>query len=287
MKRWLPWVSGLLVLLALVGTLYLLRRPRPELPALPPGAEMIYYQTDPIGDDYGPGRYTYPTHPGFSPHDGLFDLWAFRVSADDSWVYFDLVFGALTNPWKAPEGFFHQLVDIYIDTKDNNGRTETLAKGANVAFSEGWEICLKVRPFGRWALIALEKGYASAAWLVSQEKTDLPLPVSPSKESLVKATRVGQTNTIRIQVPKGYIGQPVSSWRYYVLIGGFDVFGPDFYRVVQQEGSEWHFGGAEGDLAPNVIDVLAPGWGRDSQRRMLRARPGSLPVLHPVGGSDR
>ena len=104
---------------------------------------VAFEMNDPIGDDYGPGTYTYPTHKAFLP--GLFDLTSFRVSYDVEYVYFDNTFREVTNTWNAPEGFSHQLINIYIDTTKGAGRTDTIRKGAMVAFDKryGWDILIK------------------------------------------------------------------------------------------------------------------------------------------------
>jgi hypothetical protein len=68
---------------------------------------------DPIGDDYGPGSYVYPTNPAFKSGD--FDIKHIRASKDSENVYFEIQFGNLDNPWGGPTGISKQLFDIYID----------------------------------------------------------------------------------------------------------------------------------------------------------------------------
>lgn len=64
----------------------------------------------------------YPSHEVFVP--GLFDLLKFQVSVDQQFVFFDFQFAALTNPFRAPEGYFHQRLELYITTGVNPGPGE-------------------------------------------------------------------------------------------------------------------------------------------------------------------
>ena len=76
---------------------------------------VLFTMEDRAGDDWGPGDLKYPLHQVFEP--GLFDLRRVHVWHDDRNLYFDVSFALVTNPWNAPEGFFHQLIDIYIDAE--------------------------------------------------------------------------------------------------------------------------------------------------------------------------
>jgi carbohydrate-binding DOMON domain-containing protein len=76
--------------------------------------EVIF--SDPAGDDNGPGKYTYPTDPAFSP--GAFDLAGFRLKAKGDTVDVEVSFASkLTDPWKTGTGFSLQLIFIFIQTE--------------------------------------------------------------------------------------------------------------------------------------------------------------------------
>lgn len=224
---------------------------------------------DPIGDDYGPGTYTYPTHKAFLP--GLFDLTHFHVSYDVEYVYFDATFGEVTNPWNAPEGFSHQLINIYIDTTKGMGRTDTLQEGAMVAFDKryGWDIYIKAL------------GWGGCRAFTSQDDEE-----SKGISDGLEASVLPDGKTIRVKVPLAIIGQPDSTWGYYVLIGSQDAFGEDDFRPVMEESTPWTFGGGSNlEVNPNVIDMLAPEGGRFSQEKLLgsyNAERGAPAVLVPV-----
>ena len=98
-------------------------------------ALVVWEADDPVGDDDGPGTYTYPTNPAFSPFSGIFDLTEFRVLHDSDNVYLEVVVAGIANTWNAPEGFSHQLVNVYVDTTPNAGRVDTLRDGPFVLFS--------------------------------------------------------------------------------------------------------------------------------------------------------
>jgi carbohydrate-binding DOMON domain-containing protein len=230
---------------------------------------VAFEMNDPIGDDYGPGTYTYPTHKAFLP--GLFDLTSFRVSYDVEYVYFDTTFREVTNTWNAPEGFSHQLINIYIDTTKGLGRTDTIRKGAMVAFDKryGWDILIKALGWGGCRAFTSNDGEEAKGISDGLEAGVLP-----------------DGETVRVKVPLPIIGQPEASWGYYVLIGSQDAFGDDDFRPVMEEASSWTFGGGSNlEFSPNVIDMLAPEGGRFSQERLLGsydAGKGVLAVLVPV-----
>jgi carbohydrate-binding DOMON domain-containing protein len=89
-----------------------------------------------------------------------------------------------------------------------------------------------------------------------------------------------------VSVPRSDLGNPPRRWRYYVLAGGYDAFGPDEYRPVTEQGGRWVFGGGrDSNLDPNVLDLLAPRFAFASQSRQLRPSPdGGLCLVLPVGG---
>ena len=234
------------------------QRQRGSVPALAgTGAAQettVFHMNDPVGDDRGPGGYRYPSHHTFVP--GLFDLTSFAVRTDGEHVHFDLTFGAVVNPWDAPEGFYHQLIDIYIDTTPGEGRTEPLRPGPRVRFdpAHAWDVRVRAAPFGGTRLH--RAGDA---------------PDAPGLARGLAAQVLKDGRTIRVAVPAAAIGMPRRSWRYYVLVGGFDAFGDDGYRAVGPEPTEWRFGGGDpANAGPQVIDILAPRWWR-SQARQLRS----------------
>jgi len=230
---------------------------------------VYFYAVDPEGDDYGPGSYVYPRNKAFQPYKGLFDLLAFKVlaGAEPEKIYFDVTIHTVTNPWAAPEGFIHPVVHIYIST-DKNGWVQPLDPGPKVVFNQKY-------PW-RYALTAI--GWESSALYYPNaqgklEKTGLSPQV------------LGDGRTIRLQVPEKLIGRPKKDWRYYVLVGSYDGFGPGFFRDIKQESGDWVFGGGlESEGEPRVLDLLAPATGKYAQNKQLQiGAEGKTVCLYPMG----
>lgn len=231
---------------------------------------ITYFQmADPIGDDNGPGGYIYPRNIAFEPYKGLFDLTDFRVWQENAReVNFDVKIAKVTNPWMAPEGFIHPVVHIYIHTQPG-GEIIPATPGPNVCFAPeyGWQYCLVAAGWGNSRAYAMDESNEAIA-------------------AKLDARLLADDSTIRMTVPATLIGRPDRSWKYYVLVGSFDGFGPGFFRDVRRQEGEWNFGGGlGGKYEPRVIDILAPAQGRYSQENQLRQDPtkGATVVLYPVG----
>ncbi|AGB42004.1 protein of unknown function (DUF2223) [Halobacteroides halobius DSM 5150] len=199
----------------------------------------IFKLRDPVGDEYGPGSYTYPTSEQFSPYEGLFDLMNFKVEATADKYNFYFKFVEVTNPWHAPYGFSHQLIQVYIDNQDG-GITETFKPGARVKFEEQhpWDKLLKITGW-------------SVELYSSSDKAEVENRVQEAQVKL-------NDKTIKLTIPKEKIGD-LKEAHYYVLVGGLDGFGYDNYRPVVEEAQGWKFGGGtDTELNPNVIDTLVP-----------------------------
>jgi carbohydrate-binding DOMON domain-containing protein len=236
------------------------------------GYPAVYFEMrDPAGDEYGYGSYQYPTNIAFKPYKGLFDITGFKVwSEKPGIIYFDTVFAANTNPWAAPEGFIHQNLRIFIDSRPGEGFINLPQRGANVRFDPkyGWDIGLKVVGWENSQLL-LVKGNQIKMW---------PL----------KTGVLGDGRTIRAQVTATRIGYPEKRWNYYVFVGSYDGFGSDFFRKVMQQQGEWIIGGGlDASIEPNVMDLLAPPGGPGNQIKQLSSfnrESGEWARLEPVGG---
>lgn len=239
------------------------------------GAEAVIFEADdPKGDEYGPGTYSYPTDGTFAPFKGLFDMTHFRVSHDKNNVYFDVTFVEITNPWSAPEGSSHALINIYIDTKPGQGRTTTLNEGAFVTFD----------PNHAWDVFIKGIGWGGSRVFFSTDK-----PGSAGVSRGIRLELLKDKKTMRITVPKSVIGEPSESWKYYVLIGSQDGYGPDNFRPVNEKAGQWVLGGGTDlNFEPNVVDLLAPAEGTYSQKAQLGSwkQDGTLAVIYPFNIGD-
>ncbi|NLG83281.1 MAG: hypothetical protein GX493_01445 [Firmicutes bacterium] len=232
------------------------------------GPEGSFRMEDPPGDDFGPGTYLYPKNKVFAPYHGHFDLRSFSVAIVGEEVHYEVTMGLMANPWQAPEGFSHQVIEVYIH-RGRQGRNEPPVPGTSVRFAPDypWDVRLKAAPWEAGELLFLR----------------------PDGRMERRFLRVGLAGprTIRMTVPLSLLGWPSSKWRYYVLVGSYDGFAEDNFRPVMAKPGEWHFGGGRDDgWDPNVIDLLAPPRGRFSQERQLGsfdAARGEYAVLFPVG----
>ena len=102
--------------------------------------------SDPVGDDHGPGTYTYPSDAVFTP--GSYDIEKFSVGTeyDQLVLAFDMV-APIQNPWGSPRNLSIQTFDVYIDTDpgtDNGERSLIDGRNASVAEGSGWEFGITV-----------------------------------------------------------------------------------------------------------------------------------------------
>jgi len=270
-------VRRLLAVLALAVATALATAMMLTLPQTCAGQTLTVWEADdPVGDDDGPGTYTYPTNPAFSPFSGIFDLTKFRVLHDSDNVYFEIVLSRIANTWNAPEGFSHQLVNVYLDTTPNAGRVDTLRDGPFVLFSSryAWDVNIKIMGWG-----------GTRVYFASDDTSSSGVYDGVFAEALPDDT------TIRAVLPKKVVGEPSDSWKYYVLVASQDGYGPDNHRPVMSKADAWVFGGGSDlDVNPNVIDILAPESGPRSQHSQLGSwsEPDRrLAVLYPANADSR
>ena len=212
----------------------------------------IFRRRDPKGDDFGGGQLTYPSHEVYIA--GLFDLEEFRVARAEHSVFFDFTFASLTNPFGAPEGFFHQRIEVYVSTGDSGGQTAISLGSHQFQTSPdfNWNLRLQIAPFGE-----------SALWLDGQ--------VSNKSGTGLPCFVLADTKTIRLEVEKTLIPEPTTDWHYIVLVGAFDGLAQDYWRDVGA--GPWQLGGD----GPPIIDLLASRWGSQNQKAQL-----TKGILYPV-----
>ncbi|KGQ22087.1 glucodextranase DOMON-like domain-containing protein [Thermus filiformis] len=211
-----------------------------SLPQRLSGREVLRI-TDPEGDDHGPGTYTYPLDAAFAPHRGLFDLLEMRVlDAGATWT-FVFTFKEMTNPWGAPAGFSHQLINVYLDYQEGGG-TSPFAPGAKVVFDpeHPWDLFLKA---AGWPQYGQRVGFPDGRDTVG----GLVVSSSPADKAVILQLDKKLFNPEK--------GQRVC---FYVLVGSQDGYGPDHFRPVGKEAGPWNLGGAQNEDAPLVVDYLWP-----------------------------
>lgn len=196
--------------------------------------------SDKVGDDYGFGTYTYPKDPAFAPYKGLWDIVEVTVLENDEAYVFSIRFAEMTNPWGAPKGFSHQLINIYLDTKPG-GRTDTYKEGARVEFKEPWDYFIKIAGWPDYGQV-----------FATSDGKEIPDAISYEAD-------VGD-KTIHVIVRKKYL-EVKSGVNVYILSMSQDGYGTDHIRPVTVSASQWTLGGYPADskdYAPFVLDIIVP-----------------------------
>lgn len=191
---------------------------------------------DPIGDEHGPGYYQLPTNPVFEP--GLFDLQRFQVYRDGKAVVFVLTFGKITNPWGAPLGFSHQLVNLFIGTPlAKGGRYDAKSPAlSSLKFSRPWQVRLKVAGWPDYGLSLFDER--------GQEH-----------RNAFQAWAEGRRLYVRIAA---HLLPPGPDRYLYVLVSSQDGYAEDHVRPLEPQAGEWVLGGKRHPQDPPVLDLLAP-----------------------------
>ncbi len=214
---------------------------------------------DPVGDDHGPGTYSYPTDVVFKK--SVFDLTKFSAGEDShgNLVFTFFIQGPIENVWNSPNGLSVQALDVYIDVdhKAGSGR-RMLLPGRNAALSakDAWDYAI-------WA-----EGWTPGVFKVdakgNPQKTDIPLKV------IVNAA----THKVTLRVPKSAFGAgDPAGFGYAAVVLSQDGFpAPGVWRVrdVEQSAQQWRFGGAPADSNhTRIIDLAWPKGASPSQEEIL------------------
>jgi carbohydrate-binding DOMON domain-containing protein len=107
-------------------------------------ADGVKFQ-DPIGDDKGPGTYTYPTDAAYTQ--GSFDLTEFEITAGDSPDVKVSVNGKLADPWGMGVGFATQMVFIFID-KDGKAMVDAFIANGTYALIDSRDGMVTLKRIG-------------------------------------------------------------------------------------------------------------------------------------------
>ena len=204
---------------------------------------------DPVGDDYGPGTYTYPIDPIFKP--GSFDIREFSVSEGPEYVIFKVRLGVIENVWNSLSGLSLQIVDVYIDLNNTIGAgSMQLLPGRNAY----------TRPEDAW-----EYAISVDGWQQTMYKVDSSGRPAKLRDIEVKVNSAG--GEVTIYVPRSLIRGDPRNWGYLAMALAYDAEAPPGnwkVREVKQGNDEFYFGGAYipfGNSAirnPNIIDVVLP-----------------------------
>ncbi|HKY49128.1 MAG TPA: glucodextranase DOMON-like domain-containing protein [Acidimicrobiia bacterium] len=217
---------------------------------------------DPVGDDHGPGTYTYPSDAVFTQ--GSYDIERFTVGTEnDQLVFaFDMV-APIQNPWGSPRNLSIQTFDVYIDTDvgtDNGERSLIDGRNASVPERSGWEFGITV------------EGWEPAIYRAGAEGT-----VEETRPTFEVAV-FGDQGRVVVRIPLSLlgVGDP-ATWGYAAVVlsqEGFPSQGVRRVRDVQASAEQFRLGGAPADANhTRIIDVA---WAVEGeQEALLSTYPGA------------
>ena len=235
---------------------------------------------DPIGDDYGPGTYTYPTDSVFK--ESVFDATFFEVGYDHENLVLTVGFlGEIENPWGSPIGLSVQTVDIYIDKNPGEGTgARLLLPGRNAALMAGYG----------WEYVLWVEGWTAA---VQRSDPDTLAPLLYSEASNAMRIMVDPVqNAVVVRLPLSLLGEGnPEDWAYAaVVLGqeGYPAEGVWRVRDVEPNAAQWRFGGApEGSKNhTRIIDLLLPPEAEFDQATLLSTFPASADRPDALGPDD-
>jgi alpha-amylase/alpha-mannosidase (GH57 family) len=225
-------------------------------------ATIILEVNDPVGDDYGPGSYEYPTDVVFE--ESVFDVQTFSVGYDEDSLVLTFEFvGPLTNPWGSSLGLSLQTMDVYIDVDPGQGTgARLLLPGRNAALEEGfgWEYAV-------WA----------EGWTPQVVQPD-PETLEPKEYSEatggMKVIVDAAGNIVTIRIPLSFLpeGSPMD-WAYAAAVlgqEGYPAEGVWRVRNVSLFAAQYVFGGAVADSShTRIIDLILPEGAEPDQAAIL------------------
>lgn len=235
-------------------------------------AKSILAVTDPEGDDFGPGSYTYPSDTIFASQ--VFDVKSFEVAYDaTSLILTFSLFGQIDNGWGSPNGFSVQTFDVYID-KDPGEATgaRMLLPGRNAALAaeNGWDYAIWVE--GWTPQVVIPDAQTLEPKDYSQASSAMKIFVDPGKNAVV------------VRVPLEFLGEgDPEEWGYAAaLLGqeGYPATGVWRVRDVIQKNEQYRFGGAQLDNNhTRIIDLIWPDGQSPSQSEILGNYPSSAKAV--------
>lgn len=221
--------------------------------------ETLLSVSDPAGDDFGPGYYTYPQDAVFEP--GVFDITDFSVSqgANDIVFTFKLA-SAVNNPWNSPIGLSVQTFDIYLDVVPGQG-ARNLLEGRNVKTADdfAWDYAIWVEGWNQKIMLPADPSDPESGFAESAEYKPRVMVQSASGK-------------VTIRIPRAILGDAKSFKLAACVLGqeGFPSAGVRRVRNVAESASQWSFGGAKSDDYTRIIDLVSDD--AESQKKQLESR---------------
>lgn len=214
--------------------------------------QLIFTYKDIVGDDNGPGMYTYPLDPIFET--GSFDLKTFSIYLEeDNYVFVFEVDSNFKNNWKNKNGWDIQMFDVYLNFDE--GRYTQAVAGRNVKFNDGWDKVIVVSPEDNEKI--WEKEIRGKNEFVGD---DIYNPENILDGIITPEIFEIKENKLFAKVNKDKLKDMRKLTAIQVFVMGTDAY-PDalytYVRKVNEFNSQWRFGGGSDYFGnPNVIDML-------------------------------
>ncbi len=206
---------------------------------------------DPVGDDDGWGKATYPTGGDYTA--GAFDLTGLEIRTDGDYVVFEVSLAkSVTDPWNSDDwggnGFSLQFVQVYLDT---NGKKR---RGEKKGVPGSW---VEFEPKSYWEKVVLISPQPS-----SKVKGEIDAKARYLSKKIVIPERTearGKKLIARVPV-KALGGKPSAKWGVQVLMlsnEGYPAREDLLTRRVNEIAGEHRFGGGcDGYGDPQIVDML-------------------------------
>lgn len=217
-------------------------------------ADPIFKMMDVTGDDNGTGTYTYPKNSVFLP--GSFDIIDFEINEEiDAYTFsFKIPVYFKNDPvWKNVNGWDVQMFDVYLNF--GKGEHKQTVAGRNIKIKQGWDKAIVVAPEDNkimWKREIEEKN--AAVFDDNSEEEDL------SYDILLPSGYYIDRNELEVKIDKKELPDMKNLKSVQVFLSGSEGFPSkdnSYIRVVNEQNSEWRFGGGSDYVGdPNVIDIL-------------------------------
>ena len=200
---------------------------------------------DAVGDDVGPGTYTYPAN----LEKGQFDVTHVDVEDTDSSWDFTVHLGVQKNQFDSDPGFSAQVIQLYLqdpNAPDDAPSSSTPRPGMVSSFQEGYHYRVHIQ--------------AGSSALETPDQDPTAEEYSPLAE--LSASGDTENNTISFSVPKEHFDSELAEMKGAMMTFSQDGFGTAGIRQgFGQEAGDWSFGGAKADTAetaPRILDLVGP-----------------------------
>jgi carbohydrate-binding DOMON domain-containing protein len=201
---------------------------------------------DPVGDDVGPGTYTYPAN----LTKGQFDVTQVDIEDTDSSWDFTVHMGVQDNQFGNDAGFSAHVLQLYLqdpNAPDDAPSSSTARPGMVSSFQEGYHYRVHIQ--------------AGSSALETPDQDPTAEEYSPLAE--LSASGDTENNTISFSLPKEHFdSDSLAEMKGAMMSFSQDGFGTAGIRQgFGQEAADWSFGGAKADsaeTAPRILDLVGP-----------------------------